>query len=108
LRLLEPILGSSCWAPIKRENPFPKPLVYSYLLESPITGFSHETQGKQVFTVQGVPRGRKVYKQWSTPVSPMRLLTTPIILPQCLAAYSTITSTLDWVDHILARLHGTH
>jgi hypothetical protein len=40
--------------------------LHSYYSEIPVKGFSHEKRGKHAFTFQGVPGGRKVYKQRGT------------------------------------------
>jgi len=57
-----------------------------------------EKRGKNLVTVHGAPRGRKAFIQWGATWLPKRIVTTLQFLPQCHAAFSTIPSTLAWVD----------
>jgi len=59
---------------------------------------SHEKRGKYLITVHGVPRGRKATYNGVRPGSPRGSFTTLQSLPQCHVSFSTILSTLAWVD----------
>ena len=72
--------------------------IHSYLLESPVKELSHEI-GEKIWsspTEHHVDR-RPTYNG-VRPVSPRGSFTTLPSLPQCHAAFSTLPSTLTWVD----------
>ena len=69
-------------------------LIHVYLSESPVNESFHEMEGKHTVSDHGAPRGRKGVR----PGSPRGPFTTLLSLPQCHAAFSTIPSTLAWVD----------
>jgi len=54
--------------------------------------------GKHLVTVHGASRGRKAYTQWGGAWFPKGIIRTLPSLPQCHTAFSTIPSTLAWVD----------
>jgi len=68
--------------------------IHSYL---PIKELSHEIRGKHV-TFHGAPRGRKTCIQWGAAWFPSELLTTLLLLSQCHAGFSAVSSTMAWFD----------
>jgi len=88
--------------PMERDAPSPEPMVYSFIYirqDSPVKGPSTEN-GENIrspFTEPHVYR-RPTYNA-VRPGSPRGSFTTLLSLPQCHAAFSTITSTLVLVDH---------
>ena len=93
--------------PMEREASSPEPMVYHLFISVtvPIKEPSHKKQGKHLVTVHGAPHGRKAYMQWGAPWFPKWTYTTLQSLPQCHAAYSTIPSTLAWVDQSPVSQH---
>jgi hypothetical protein len=87
---------------MEKDAPFPEPLVYSfiqfYLTESPVKELSRKTGGKRVsLSMEPHADGRPTYNVvW--PGSPWGSFMTLLLLSQCHAAFSTIPSTLAWVD----------
>jgi hypothetical protein len=57
----------------------------------------HTYKEKHKVTVHGAPRRRKSYTQWGAAWFPKGIVTTPLSIPQCHAAFGTIPSTLAWV-----------
>jgi hypothetical protein len=66
-----------------------------FFSESPVKELSHKIGRKHMVTIHGAPRGQKAYVQCS---SPRGSFTTLLSLPHCLTAFSTIPSTLAWLD----------
>jgi hypothetical protein len=87
--------------PMERKNPFPKPMVTVFINAywSPWKRSLLQYGEKHKFTVHAAPHGQKAYIQWVRPCSLMTLLS----LSQCHAAFSTISSTLGWVEQSLVR-----
>jgi len=54
--------------------------------------------GEKQVTIHGAPRRWKVYIQWGVAWLPRGIVMSLLSLPQCHAAFGTITSTLAWVD----------
>jgi hypothetical protein len=79
--------------------------IHSYLSESPVKELFHKIGGNvQSPSMEPYMDGRPTYSgDWpgSTRVSVMTLL----FLPQCHAAFSTVASTLAWVDQIPISQH---
>jgi hypothetical protein len=95
--------------PMERDAPSPQPMVYSIIYihqESPVKGPSYENR-ENIRSQSSEPHvdGRPTYNGvW--PGSPRRSFTTLLSLTQCHAAFSTIPSTLAWVDqsHVSQRV----
>jgi len=85
---------------MERDAPSPEPIVYSFIYTcwSPKKEPSLEMRRKHTVTVLGAPHRLKVYVQWGVVWSPRGSLTTLLSLPQRHATFSTIPSTLAWVD----------
>jgi hypothetical protein len=71
LKLMKPILGYPCTAPIRRDAQFPEPFIYrlihhrfihSYLSETPVKELYHKTFGK-IVTIHRDPHRLKAYTQ---------------------------------------------
>jgi len=69
---------------------------------------SYIHMGKNKITVHGATRGLKAYIQWGAAWFPKGIVTTLLPPPQCHAAFSTMPSTLAWVDQcpVSQRVHG--
>ena len=73
--------------------------LFMYVCRSPQKGALLHTYGeKHKVTVHGAPHRRKAYIQWDLAWFPKGIVMTLLSLPQCHAAFSTIPSTLAWVD----------
>jgi len=68
-------------------------IIHSYLSESPVNELWHKTRVKHTVTVHRAPSGWKAYIQLG-----VAWFSTLLLLPQCHSAFSTIASTLAWVD----------
>jgi len=76
-------------------------LINSYLSEPLVKELSHETGGNMRSpSTELHPDGMPTYNVVQTG-SPRGLFSTPLLLPQCRAAFSTLHSTLAWVDQSL-------
>jgi len=92
--------------PMGSDTPSPEPLVYflfihsfMYVCQSPQKGTLLHTCGeKHKVIVHKAPRRQKAYIQWGVARFPRGIVTALLSLPQCHAAFSTIPSTLAWVD----------
>jgi hypothetical protein len=85
--------------PMEREASSPETMVYSFIyIGMPNKEPFHEKWGKYLATTHGAPHGRKAYINGVRTYSPRGSFTTLLSLPQCHAAFSTIPSTLAWVD----------
>jgi hypothetical protein len=73
-------------------------LIHLYLLESPKRSPPMKC-GENAVIVRVAPRWQKAYIQWGMAWFPKGILTTLLSLPHCHATFSTIPSTLAWVDH---------
>jgi len=72
---------------------------HSYLLESPVKELSHKMGGKpKVTTIHGAPHRWMAYIHWGVAWFPKGIVYNTAVTPQCHAAFSTIPSTLAWVD----------
>jgi len=60
---------------------------------------------KHNITIHGAPRRWKAYIQWGTAWFSKGIITTLLSLPQCHAAFSTIPSTLAWVNQSPVSQH---
>ena len=79
--------------------------IHSYLSESSVKELFHKTRGN-ILSLSADPHteGRPTYSGvW--PGSPRGSIMTLLFLPQCHAAFSTIASTLAWVDQIPISQH---
>jgi hypothetical protein len=90
--------------PMEGEASSPEPMVCLFIhpflsVTVPNKEPSHKKRGKYLVTIHGAPRGQKAYIQWGAAWFPKGIVTTLQSLPQCHAAFSTIPSTLAWVDH---------
>ena len=86
--------------PMDRDTPSPEPFhsfMYSYICRSPQKGALHMEKNHKVTVHGALHRRRPTYNGVRTG-SPRGLLTTLLSLPQCHAAFGTISSTLAWVD----------
>jgi len=71
----------------------------SNLSESPVKELSHEMGGKHtVTTVHGAPHGQRAYIHWGVVWFCKGIVYNTAVTPKCHAAFSTIPSTLAWVD----------
>jgi len=67
--------------------------------ESPVKELCHEMGGKHtVTTIHGAPHGQRAYMHWSVAWFPKGIVYDTAVTPQCHAAFSTIPSTLTWVN----------
>jgi hypothetical protein len=67
---------------------------------------SHKMWGKHIVIVHGAPRGQKAYIQWGAAWFHKGMFNdTAITTPQCHAAFSTIPSTVAWVDQSPVSQH---
>jgi hypothetical protein len=55
-------------------------------------------RGKPTVTAHGAPRRRMAYIQWDVVWFLKGIFKTLLLLPHCHTAFSTISSTLTWVD----------
>jgi len=81
--------------------------IHAYLLDSPVKEPFHET-GENIWspsTEHQVDRRPTYSYNGVWPGSPRGSFTTLLLLPQCNAAFSTISSTLDWVDQSSVSQH---
>ena len=76
-----------------------------YLSETPIKEPSHKNW-ENTFTVRGAPCRRKAYIQWGAAWFPKGIGSDTAITTQCHAAFSTIPSSLVWVDQSPISQHG--
>ena len=89
------------WVPMERDAPSPEPMVYSFIYscQSPQLRNPPTKWGKNICSPSPelhVERKPTYNGVWPGP--PRELFTTLLSLPQCHAAFSTIPSTLAWVD----------
>jgi hypothetical protein len=87
--------------PMERDASSPEPMVYSfiYTCQSPQLRTSPKKWGKNIQSLSTDAHAdrRPTYNEvWHG--SPKGLFTTVLSLPQCHAAFSTLPSTLAWVD----------
>ena len=73
--------------------------IHSYLSESPVRETSNEILGGKIRS----PSTESLIDE--RPGSPRRSFKTLLLLHQCHAAFSIISSTLDWVDHSPINQH---
>jgi len=71
----------------------------------PSQGALPRNGGKHMVTVHQATHRWKVYIKWGAAWLPKGIFTTLPSLPQCLAAFSTIPSTLAWVDQSPVSQH---
>jgi hypothetical protein len=91
--------------PMEREASSPEPMVYSFIhsfisVRVPNTEPSHKKGGGYLVTVHGAPRGWKAYIRWGAVGFPKwGIVYDTAGSTKCHAVFSTIPSTLAWVDH---------
>jgi len=98
--------------PMDKDTPSPKPLVYLFihsfihvcLLESPKRNSPAHGEKHNV-TVHGAPRRRKAYIQWGAAWFPKGIDNDTAISTQCHTAFSTVPSTVAWVDQSAFSQH---
>jgi hypothetical protein len=100
-------LTGSPWAVIPRhQNHWSTFHSFMYVCWSPQKGALLDMCGeKHKVTVHGAPHRRKAYIQWGVAWFPKGIVMTLLSLPQCHAAFSTIPSTLAWLDHSAVSQH---
>ena len=72
--------------------------IHVHLPESPKGALLHTYGEKYQVTIHRAPCRLKAYIQWGAAWFPKEIVTTLLSLPQCHAAFSTMPSTLSWVD----------
>ena len=79
---------------------------FMYVCRSPQKGALLHTYGeKNKVAIHGAPRRQKAYIKWGAAWFLKRIVTILLSLPQCHAAFGTISSTLTWVDHNRVSQH---
>jgi len=79
---------------------------FMYVCRSPQKGALLHTYGeKHKVAIHGAPSRRKAYIKWGAAWFLKGIVTSLLSLPQCHAAFGTISPTLTWIDHNRVSQH---